>query len=218
MNIVRSGIEIWKNSAVLQKIDDVISRKYIKSLTNDNFTILCSNCIGGCIYHRLRKQFLSPTVNMFFTQPDFVDFCLHLDYYLSTPLQFIDHSGSYPVAILHGKDEIPDITLHFNHAKTKQEAEEKWESRKRRINKDNLYIILYKLDGLTVEKAKLLESIRCNNKVLLTAEPVPEISWSYVIKPNPHQKYASAYLGRDVFNRRWYEKKFDFVGFLNKVE
>lgn len=212
----RRVIEIWKKSKIYQIIDNMISAGFRKRLKNDNFTILCSNCIGGVIYHRLGKQFLSPTINMFFSQPDFVSFCMHLDYYLQQKLYFINTKFNYPVAELRGDRAIPTITLNFNHASDSKEAEELWERRKVRINRKNLYVILYKLDGLTVEQAKQLEHFPCKNKVLLTAEKLPEISWAYYIKPNEHQQYASAYLGRNVFGKRWFEKKWDFVDFLNK--
>lgn len=151
-----------------------------------------------------------------FSQPDFVSFCMHLDYYLQQKLHFINTKINYPVAELRGDRTIPTITLNFNHASDSKEAEELWERRKVRINRKNLYVILYKLDGLTVEQAKQLEHFPCKNKILLTAEKLPEISWAYYIKPNERQQYASAYLGRDVFGKRWFEKKWDFVDFLNK--
>lgn len=208
----------WKNSFIYKSIDNRISKHFSKKLKNDNFTILCSNCVGGVIYHRLGKEFLSPTINMYFSQPDFVTFCLHLDYYLQQKLVFIETNKGHPVAVLVGSEElnIPTIELNFNHANSNDEAREKWELRKKRVNKDNLYVILYMLDGLTVEQARKLEGFSCRNKVLLTAVPIPEISWSYYIKPNNHQQYASSYLGRNVFGVRWFEQKFDFVGFLNK--
>ena len=155
---------------------------------------------------------------MFFTQPDFVAFCLNLDYYLCHELSFIDKSENYPIAKIFGNNEIPTITLYFNHSNDENEAREKWELRKKRINRDNLYVILYKLDGLTMEHIKKMESFSCNNKVLLTAEPLPNVKWSYYIKPNERQKYASSYLGKDIFGIRYFEKKFDFVGFLNNVQ
>lgn len=211
-------ITFWKDCKIYTFIDKQISKFFRKRLKNDNFTILCSNCIGGVIYHRLGKEFLSPTINMFFSQPDFVSFCLNLDYYLEQDLHFIENmfGGGYPVAQLLGKDEIPTIILNFNHSDTETDAREKWESRKKRINKNNLYVIFYRLDGLTMEQIKSMEQFPCKNKVLLTAEPMPEVSWSYYIKPNKHQKWASAYLGKDIFGVRWFEKKFDFVDFLNK--
>jgi len=205
----------YKNSILFKSINSVISSSFRRRLHNRDFTILSSNCIAGVIYNRLGLQFLSPTINMFFTQPDFVEFCLNLDYYLCQPLQFEKSDLPYPVAVLKGTADIPTITLNFNHYKTEKEAEEKWESRKARINRDNLYIILYKLDGLTIEHAKKLENVTCSNKILLTATAIPEISWSFVIKPNNRQKYASSYLGSDILGIRWFEKKWDYVDFLN---
>lgn len=49
----------WPHSRLFHKIDERISKRFRKRLTNDQFTILSSNCIGGVIYHRLGKQFLS---------------------------------------------------------------------------------------------------------------------------------------------------------------
>lgn len=55
-----------------------INRKFTKSqrkrLKNDNFTIISSNCIGGLIYHRLGKEFNSPTINLRFYQNEFIKF------------------------------------------------------------------------------------------------------------------------------------------------
>lgn len=216
MAMIEAIKNTYKSSFVYGIIDKIVSRHFRKRLKNKEFTILCSNCIGGVIYHRLGSKFYSPTVNMFFSQPDFVDFCVHLEYYLSQKLCFIYSDAGYPIAELRGNGDIPTIRLNFNHSKSNEEAEKKWDERKERIRRDNLYIILYMLDGLTVEKAKELENVKCNNKVLLTSRHLPDISWSYYIKPNERQKYASSYLGKDIFGVRYFEKKFDFVSFLNK--
>lgn len=40
-------IQLWKYSKIYQIIDNMISAGFRKRLKNDNFTILCSNCIGG---------------------------------------------------------------------------------------------------------------------------------------------------------------------------
>ncbi len=207
---------IYISSFIYRIIDQAVSRHFRKRLRNKEFTILCSNCIGGVIYHRLGSKFYSPTVNMFFSQPDFVDFCVNLEYYLGQKLCFISSDEGYPIAELRGNGDISTIRLNFNHSKSNEEAEEKWNERKERIRRDNLYIILYMLDGLTVEKVKELENVKCNNKVLLTSRHLPEISWSHYIKPNERQKYASSYLGKDIFGVRYFEKEFDFVSFLNK--
>lgn len=62
----------WPHSRPFRFLDKLISKRFQRNLRNDSFTILSSNCIGGVIYHRLGKQFLSPTINMWFRQPDIV--------------------------------------------------------------------------------------------------------------------------------------------------
>lgn len=205
----------WPHSRPFRFLDKLISKRFQRNLRNDSFTILSSNCIGGVIYHRLGKQFLSPTINMWFRQPDFVSFCLHLDYYLRQKLSFYRGEESYPTAELRGTDEIPTIRLYFNHAKTEEEAEEAWEKRKPRIVRENLFIVLYKLDGVTVEQLKQLETVPCRGKVLLSAVPVPEIPWTIVIPPNMKAPNPYSFLDRNLFGIRRYEKYFDFVHWLN---
>ena len=205
----------WPHSRPFRFLDKLISKRFQRNLRNDSFTILSSNCIGGVIYHRLGKQFLSPTINMWFRQPDFVSFCLHLDYYLQQKLSFYRGEESYPTAELRGTDEIPTIRLYFNHAKTEEEAEAAWEKRKPRIVRENLFIVLYKLDGVTVEQLKRLETVPCRGKVLLSAVPVPEIPWTVVIQPNRKAPNPYSFLDRNLFGIRRYEKYFDFVHWLN---
>ena len=216
MLLKRKLINYWKNCALFQYIQKLVNSHYIKKLHNNNFTILCPNCIGGCIYHRLEQQFKSPTVNCYMTSPEFVQFCLHLDYYLKQELRFIESTHDYPVAQLEGTGTIPTITIHFNHDKQEDRARNNWNRRKIRINKDNLYIILYMTDGISVEEVKLLENYPCTNKVLLTAKPIPEIKWAHYIAPNFRSQYPFSYLGKNIIGLRDYEKKFDFIAFLNK--
>lgn len=214
--IKRTFIDLYKKSIVFHAFDKIISWHYRKKLKNSDFTILCSNCIGGVIYHRLGQQFNSPTINMWMIQPDFVQFLLQLDQYLLEPLVFIKSSEATPVAQLGNGNSLPFIKLHFNHATSQADARNQWERRKTRIRKDNLYIILYNLDGLTVDQLQLLDKYPCNNKVVLTSVPLTDLSWSFYIKENPKSQFPSSYLGKNIFGIRDFEKAFDFVSFLNK--
>ena len=153
---------------------------------------------------------------MLIRQPDFVEFCLHLDHYLQQKLWFVESGSGFPVAKLHGDGgEIPTITLYFNHDKVPEEAEEKWERRKTRIVRDNLYIMLYNKDGITLEQIRKIETIPCKNKVIFTPEPLTDISWSVYIKPVMSHRYPFSYLERDVFGVSYLEKNFDYVSFFN---
>lgn len=209
-------ILFWKRTKLFSLIDSLISQYYRRRIKNDNFTILCSNCVGGILYHRLGKKFLTPTINMWIPQPDFVEFCVHLDYYLAQDPQFIESNQSFPVGQLIGDGEnIPSITLNFNHDKVAEEARAKWNERKKRIVRDNMYIMMYKLDGVTVEQLKRLENVPCRNKVVFTAKPLPAIPWSVCIKPIMTHRDPYNYLEKDMFGVRYLEKKFDYISFLN---
>ena len=210
----RKMIEWWKNSQLFAFVDRIISTYFRKKLTNKDFTILCPNCIGGVVYHRLGCRFLSPTINMWLVAPDFVRFLLHLDAYLALPLVFVD-SVPCPVAVL-GGGELPEIRLNFNHAKSEDEARDAWERRKNRIRKDNLYIMMYMLDGVTEEEVHALDDYPCQNKVIFTHRKDVGIDWAYYIEPNMRAKYPYNYLDKDFFGIRRFEKKFDFVAFLNQ--
>ena len=127
---IRGIVIWWKNTKLFHFIEQEISVYKRKQLKNDQFTILSSNCIAGVIYHRLGKQFLTPTINMFFSNCAFVEFCVHLDWYLNQELRFIKSERPYPVAQLPGDGEsIPTITLYFNHDKVNETAQEKWVKR-----------------------------------------------------------------------------------------
>lgn len=115
---------------VINKLYYSIARARLK---NEDFTILCSTCLGGVIYHRLGKQFLSPTINLWMTQRDFIEFACNLKHYVSLKLNFIESNEETPVAML------GDIIIHFNHADSEEQAEQEWLRRKARINYDNIY-------------------------------------------------------------------------------
>ena len=82
------------------------------------------------------------------------------------------------------------------------------------IGLNNVEVALYK--GLTAEEAKMLAGFPCNNIVLLAAKPLPDIPWSYYIKPNMRYQYPYTYLGKNIFGVCHFEREFDYVSFLNK--
>lgn len=221
---------IYKQSFIYKMIEHFINKKYRKRLKNDHFTILCPNCIGGVIYNRLGKRFDSPTVNLAINTNDFSYFLENMEYYLSQPV--IDagkNRHGIPCGVIKGAEteSIPDITLIFTHYKTYQEGVDKWNERKTRINKENMYVIMYDINDLDEDdyrKAgyaneaaiKRFKKFKCKNKILLTRDPESDKPYAYYIEPNYKDKYPLAYLTRDIFGLNGFEKKWDFVAFLNK--
>lgn len=197
------------------EIQKIVNRGYEKrirkKLKNDNFSILCSTCMGGIIYHRLGKQFLSPTINMWFRQKDFLKFIENLSEYLTEDLVFMETEYSYPVA------RLKDITLYFNHSKTEKEARVNWERRKKRINYDNLFIIMYDRGDVTESDIRRLENVNCKGKVVFSDKEYCDIEYVVTIVPNDRIN-GEAYLDKDWLGKRTFEKKWDFVKWLNCEE
>lgn len=227
MRMLRKIKNIWKNSFVFKFIDKCISKHYRKRLINDNFTILCPNCIGGVICHRLGKQFLSPTVNLTINSDDFCSFLEHLDYYLSAELTDSGfNKENQPLGTIKGTDKIPDIELNFTHYKSFKDGEKKWNERKIRINRENIYVIMYDINNffdkdhkntayLSEENTKKFENFKCRNKVLFTRNPDNKKPYAFYIKPDYSKPYPNVYLNKNIFGMDKFETKFDIVKFLN---
>ena len=108
-------------------------------LKNKNISIISSNCIGGVIYSEIGTRFLSPTINLYIMPSDFVKFVSNLKLYLESELEFIDENSNFPIA------KLIDIKIYFMHYNSEEEAREKWNERKKRVNYDNIFIIIKRL-------------------------------------------------------------------------
>lgn len=184
------------------------------ALTNPNPSFLCPNCIGGILFHDLGLQFRSPTVNLMMTQPDFVRFVLDLDRYLDAEPVFFRKDGyTCPCAQLDG------ITIHFTHYATETEALDKWNQRKLRIDRDNLFIFLTERDGLTREEILSLGNLKCRGLVVFTAGNYPDIPYALHIP-----RYAADGEIGNILEKSWwddsrqYERYFDFVKWFSKAD
>lgn len=62
-------------------------------LQTQSFSIIASDCIGGAVYHDLKHQMDSPTINMYFSAGDFVKFCRSMDFYLKQKMELIEWGG-----------------------------------------------------------------------------------------------------------------------------
>lgn len=186
-----------------------------KRLKNKNFTIhftiLCNNCVGGIILHELGERFNSPTVNLFFDAEDYVRFLERLDWYLKQPLLEIKSDKSYPVA------RLDDVIIYFMHYSSFYEAKKAWEKRTKRVNWNNLYVILVQQNNCTENILKKFDSLPYKHKLALTAQPMLDIKCSYYIagseQSNGDVMDLCRYKGKFT-GRRWIDE-FDYVSFLN---
>ncbi len=199
----------WRRWSV-KTINQFIDRYDRIRLKNKDFTILCPNCIGGNIYHRLGLQFLTPTINMFMSQDDFIKVIKKPLYYLNGDLSFVSTNKGFPVA------KIYDITINFNHDSVQEEAAEKWYRRRKRIRWDNLFVILYEEEPLSKKDILALSEIQCKRLVVLTSykthTDLPYVKYIKRHYGRPNEKH---FLDRDYFNVQTFEKHFNFVAWLN---
>lgn len=181
-----------------------------RALKNDHFSIISSNCSGTVIYSDLHLPYTSPTVNLSIGMNDFVKMVKNLRWYMEQEFTQIESKEKYPVGLLGG------VQVNFIHYKTFEEAVQKWEERKKRINWDDLFIIGTDKDGCTLETIRDFERLPYKNKVIFTHVEYPEFPSSYYIKGFEKEEELGVIIYfRDRFLKRRYLDDFDYVRFLN---
>lgn len=207
--------KIYSNRNKMLKLHE----QHINKIQVSNFTIISSNCWGGAVYEDLKMQYLTPTVGLFLFAPCFIFMLKDLKFYMNCKLNFINKSkypeaniyieafGNYPIGLLN-----QNIEIHFLHYKNEQEAFEKWERRKMRINWDNLFISCTDRDNMTLELMKQYDELPFEKKVLFTAINYPNIKSAHKIKTYKNNNYVG-----DLYNERYtVTSSFDLKEWLNR--
>lgn len=138
-----------------------------RKLKYKDFTIISNNCWAGtAVYQPLGLPYNTPTVGLFFMDEDYIRFLENLEWYLDQPLKFISpvqskyydkvKDISFPIAVIGD-----DVEIFFMHYHSVEEAREKWERRKRRINPKRLLVKMsirtkvYDVDGMLSQFSEL---------------------------------------------------------------
>lgn len=195
-----------------------IDRRNRKRLTNRTPTLISSNCTAGVLYHCLGLEFRSPFINLWLTNDDFVTAMENFDDFLATPLTRDTESPKpYPVGI-----GFKGVRIYFLHYSSWEEAIHKWEERKKRIDRDNMAIMLTNLATPGAESSdensllRRFEALPFPHKIVFTSQKHPEIKCAARL---PGWKPAT---GRNVFDthrlrRDRYIDSYDYVGFINSL-
>lgn len=136
--------------------------KYIK-IKESKPSILSRNCWAGLCYHYLGLEFLTPTINCFFSEEDFNRFAERLDYYLELPIEYKEMGFNWKLNINYPIGQLGDIQLNFNHYTDFDHAKDCWERRKKRINRDNL---LFVSSSMSKSIAKEFDELPYENKII----------------------------------------------------
>jgi len=151
------------NGQLIREQNNRKIRRVKRALRAKDVTIISQNCIGGVFYHDMGMQFLSPTINLFMKEPDFVRFVLNMRHYMEQEL-VMRWGEEYPVGTL------GDIEIHFMHYDSCTLAKNGWDRRKQRINWDKILILATDRNGFHDEVYELWKQIRYP-KVLFTVNP-----------------------------------------------
>ena len=201
---------------IVQRTYRKIHRFFMKRrLKNSGFTILAPTCIAGVIYHELGHPFLSPTINLWMYDKDFLRFVHNLRYYLSCKLRFVQGIDETPTAYL------DDILIHFNHYHSEKEAAVKWYERAARVKYDNLFIIMAdQPDGgvITHEDMLSLKEIPCKGKIVFSVKDYDDVPYVVHLPKDSQKDCVNMYMfdkSRILGRYRW-ERVWDYVSWLNK--
>ena len=190
-----------------------------RQLENHSITFLTPNCIGGILFHDLNLQFMSPTVNLMMTQTDFLQFVLHLDEYLKGEFIFFEDTDySCPCAYFRVVG-LPDIRVHFTHYTSGEDAVKRWNARKERINRDNMFIFIEERDGITEHDLRLLSTLQVKGIVAFTCNQYENMPYSVYLPQYHTDGEVGNILRRNyIDDSRQYEKIFDFVSWFNEAD
>ena len=179
----------------------------IKSLYQDNPTIISSNCFAGRILQDLGKEYNTPTLGLYFMPKDYIEFLSNIRYYLGTEITFTDQSkyelGNearkkaphwYPIGLLDNK-----IEIHFLHYHSEQEAAEKWYRRAKRVNFDKLFIIAMDQNGTTEQEVKDFHNLPFEKKIFFSRFPLQLSSNEYMKEFANKESVGNPYLDGHVF-------------------
>lgn len=194
-----------------------INRFRLKNFTP---TIISSNCMGGIISHWLGIRFNSPFINLWMTNDDFITAMEHFDEFIATPLvECQNTSVDYPVGTGY-----MDTKIYFMHYDNWEEAFNKWEQRKKRIDKDNIAVFLSNFRGIDAESKYDIDTIitRFNklnfkNKIIFVDKPYPQYQNCVYLKDyHPEMGINVFDINKKDFYRRYIDQ-FDYVKFLNNL-
>ncbi|VTU06596.1 exopolysaccharide biosynthesis protein [Actinobacillus indolicus] len=161
--------------------------------------------------HDLGERFNSPFVNLYLTPKDFIRYLKRIEHYQHQPITFPKEiQRHYPVGLL------DDITLHFMHYHSEQEAVKKWQERTARLNLDNLFIIMTDRDGCHYEDLVEFDNLPFKHKVVFTHKAYHELKSTFYIQGFEHQQQVGDLFEFSGWNGKKYYDQFDYVGWFNQ--
>ena len=143
-------------------------------IKNSRMTFFSPMCWAGVLYHALGMECLSPIKNMWITEQDYLKFLENFEYYLElTPeFAFREPNALEPQAGDHPVLRLGDIELHCLHYKSAERAVDDWVRRRKKVNPDNLFAMMFTEDREIERRFNRLTTI--GRKLCLVPYPTDE--------------------------------------------
>lgn len=129
-------------------------------LIRSRLSILSCNCWGGILCHTLGMECLSPFKNLSVSARDMLHIASNLEDYMQEELIFsrwsVDPNSKQKYPIMYCKN----VEIHFNHDTNIDEALIKWNRRRKKINFNNVLVMIYTDEKKIVEDFIQLEGYR----------------------------------------------------------
>jgi uncharacterized protein (DUF1919 family) len=172
-----------------------------KRLKHHDFSIISNNCWGTRTYQKFGLQYMSPFQSLFIPAPDYIRLIENFSIEKLQIKEFISKEESkyfdfistgelatlhYPIARL-----IDNIEIHFQHYKTQEDAQIKWEKRCKRLNTDKLLFKFcdgYLANDFLIEK---FDKLPHKNKICFTAKKYKHLPSVVYMKHFKNDKYVS---------------------------
>ena len=165
----------------LKKIVAVFLRLPLK---NKDFSILSNNCWGGTVYDKYALPYTTPTIGLWFPPTDYIKFLSKPNYYFGTELVRINYLDSHVADLLVERKKagrydfdlnnliigrLDDIDIVFIHYKSFEDAKNKWDRRKTRVNWNNLVVKFNDQNGCSQSDFDDFCKLSYKNKLFFTA-------------------------------------------------
>lgn len=206
-----------RSRASTPNIKRVLYRRFaLARLRNRTFCVVSNNCWRSTIYQDLGFEYNTPFVGLYFYSPCYIRLLSNLSYYLSQSVEIIETSR-YPVANeIRARRYFPtgllgkDVEIRFLHYKTPQDALEKWDRRRGRMDSNNLFVAFSDVDLFEDRFLDQFEASSFEHKVFFTSRNIHTPSAvcisEHANQPDVGNLYTESYLSK---------RHFDVVDWLN---
>jgi uncharacterized protein (DUF1919 family) len=111
---------------------------------------------------------------------------------------------------------LDDIKIYFQHYNNFEEAKEKWEQRKQRMDYEHLFILFTDRDGCSEKDLIDFDNLPYKNKVVFVNKPHPNIkSAVYISGFEKEKSVGHCMYYRSLLSYKKYYDDFDYVKWFN---